>query len=156
MLLLLINVGDVTCSVVTAINLVALPQHFELHLTVESIDKLLVLWIFTAHWQMCHVSLVHRAELCRKVGSLATPHDSSRILDVVAELEQRVWRLTPQIVIIATVTLILALRLELALDKRVKLGLSRAEKTAKWRSLLRVSSLNRFQVFLQSLLRVHQ
>ena len=49
--------------VVTALNLVALSEHFELGLTVESFDLSLVLGEFSSHGQLSHIPFMHVAEL---------------------------------------------------------------------------------------------
>lgn len=49
MLIMMIRAGELASSVVTALNLVALPEHLELCLAVKSVNLRLVLWEFGAH-----------------------------------------------------------------------------------------------------------
>ena len=104
--------GELTSSVVTAINLSALPEHLELCLAVKSVDLRLVLREFGAHGQLGHISLMHVAELRDKVSSLATAHNSCRILHVVTQFEQGVRRLVSLQVLRVSALAMPAVRLE--------------------------------------------
>lgn len=156
LIIMIDRAGELASSVVTAINLSALPEHLKLCLTVKSVDLRLVLRELGAHGQLGHISLMHVAELGDEVSSLATAHNRRRILHVVTQFEQGVRGLVPLQVLRVSALAMPAMRLERTVDQWAELGLPSAEKTPQRRSLFRMCRFYRFQVFLQGLLRVYK
>ena len=58
-------------------------------LAVELIDDLLFMRVLVAHGQLRHVAVMHEAQLSGEIDTLALCHG---VLDIVAELQQRVLR----------------------------------------------------------------
>ena len=104
--------GELASSFVTALNLVALPEHLELCLAVKSVDLRLMLREFGAHGQLGHISLIHVAELGDEVSSLATAHNRRCILHFVTQFQQGIWGLVPLLVFRVSALAVPAVRLE--------------------------------------------